>query len=152
MGGPMRMNPPRGMGGMGPQVGAAFTRYHCSGSCGRLALELSANERAPSARSVWPSSWVHKVHTCRSSSHLTLKFFLFFFFLITAHVFAFKCRPLYVFCCFFFQSCSPTQPTETDDGTLLAVGKFRKNVVVVVFFTFIAVIWSDVRRCNAFDA
>lgn len=43
MGGPMRMNPPRGMGGMGPQVGAAFTRYHCSGSCGRLALELSAN-------------------------------------------------------------------------------------------------------------
>lgn len=24
MGGPMRMNPPRGMGGMGPQVGAAF--------------------------------------------------------------------------------------------------------------------------------
>lgn len=24
MGGPMRMNPPRGMGGMGPQVGAGF--------------------------------------------------------------------------------------------------------------------------------
>lgn len=55
MGGPMRMNPPRGMGGMGPQVGAAFSRSSCSGRCGRLGLEHPVNEWVPSAWSVWPS-------------------------------------------------------------------------------------------------
>lgn len=49
MGGPMRMNPPRGMGGMGPQVGVAFSLSSCSGSCGRLGFEMAANDSVPSA-------------------------------------------------------------------------------------------------------